>query len=94
MKHFIIQIERTERIQSMSRAGVLFFRHVFESGDRKKIAKQPSDVSDLHIIRDIPYLNDNEQGHLLDIYSLTDAPDDAPVMINIHGGGLPASLIW
>ncbi len=75
----------------MSRAGVLFFRHVFESGDRKRIAKQPSDVSDLHIIRDIPYLNDDEQGHLLDIYSLKDAPEDAPVMINIHGGGLFAS---
>ena len=75
----------------MSKIGVLFWRHVFESGDAKRLAKQKQDLSDLHILRDIPYLPDGEQGHLLDIYALPNLPDSAPVLVNIHGGGLFAS---
>ncbi len=75
----------------MSKIGVLFWRHVFESGDAKRLAKQRQDLSDLRIIQDIPYLPDGEQGHLLDIYELPNLPDDAPVLVNIHGGGLFAS---
>lgn len=72
----------------MSKSGVLIWRHIFESGDAKRLAAQVQDLSDLHIIRDIPYINDNEQGHLFDIYELPDLPADAPVFVNIHGGGL------
>ena len=43
------------------------------------------------IEKDIPYLPDGDRGHLLDIYRLPDADESAPVMINIHGGGLFAS---
>lgn len=75
----------------MSRLGVLLWRHLFESGDRKRLAAQVQDLSDLHIIRDMPYLNDGEQGHLFDIYELPGLPEDAAVLINIHGGGLFAS---
>ncbi len=75
----------------MSKLGVLFWRHIFESGDEKRLAQQVQDLSDLHIIRDIPYIDDNEQGHLFDLYELPDLPDDAPVFVNIHGGGLFAS---
>ncbi len=75
----------------MSKLGVLIWRHIFESGDAKRLAKQTQDLSDLHIVRDLPYLDDGEQGHLFDIYELPDLPDDAPVLINIHGGGLFAS---
>lgn len=75
----------------MSKLGVLLWRHIFESGDAKRLAKQVQDLSDLHIVRDLPYLNDGEQGHLFDLYELPDLPDDAPVLINIHGGGLFAS---
>ena len=75
----------------MSKAGVLIWRHIFESGDAKRLALQVQDISDLHIIRDIPYINDGEQGHLADIYELPDLPDEAPVFFNIHGGGLFAS---
>ena len=75
----------------MSKLGCLVWRYLFESGDKKRLAKQVQDLSDLHIVKDVPYLPDSEQGHLLDIYELPDLPDDAPVMVNIHGGGLFAS---
>ncbi len=75
----------------MSKLGVLIWRYIFESGDAKRLAKQVQDLSDLNIIRDLPYLDDGEQGHLFDIYELPGLPEDAPVLINIHGGGLFAS---
>ncbi|MBR3359004.1 MAG: alpha/beta hydrolase [Solobacterium sp.] len=75
----------------MSKLGVLFWRHVFESGDSKRLAQQVQDLTDLHIIRDIPYIDDGEQGHLFDLYELPGLDRNAPVMINIHGGGLFAS---
>lgn len=75
----------------MSKLGVLLWRHIFESGDAKRLTKQIQDLSDLHIVRDLPYRNDGEQGHLFDLYELPGLPDDAPVLINIHGGGLFAS---
>lgn len=72
----------------MSKLGVLIWRYIFESGDEKRLAKQVQDLSDLKITRDLAYINDNERGHLFDIYELRDLPENAPVMINIHGGGL------
>lgn len=75
----------------MSKLGVLIWRHIFESGDRKRLARQVQDLSDLHIVRDLPYLNDGDQGHLFDLYELPGLPEDAPVLVNIHGGGLFAS---
>ena len=75
----------------MSKLGVLIWRYIFESGDAKRLKQQVQDLSDLNIIRDLPYLNDGDQGHLFDLYVLHDCPDDAPVLINIHGGGLFAS---
>ena len=75
----------------MSKFGVLAWRKIFESGDAKRLAKQQQNLDDLNLILDIPYLDDDEQGHLLDIYELHDLPEDAPVLIDIHGGGLFAS---
>ena len=75
----------------MSKIGVLLWRHIFESGDARRLAKQVQDLRDLTIIRDIPYLDDGERGHLLDRYERPGLPDQAPVLINIHGGGLFAS---
>lgn len=75
----------------MSKLGVLIWRYLFESGDAKRLAKQVQDLSDLCIHRDLKYIDDGEQGHLFDIYELPELPDDAPVLINIHGGGLFAS---
>ena len=75
----------------MSKIGTLIWRWVFESGDKKRLAKQVQDLSDLRLTRDIPYLDDGDQGHLFDIYELPNLPDDAPVVVNIHGGGLFAS---
>lgn len=75
----------------MSKTGVLIWRHIFESGDEKRISQQHPDISSLEIVRDIPYIDDAERGHLLDIYRRKDGSADDPVMINIHGGGLFAS---
>ena len=75
----------------MSKIGVLLWRKLFESGDAKRLAKQIQDLSDLDIQRDIAYLPDGDRGHLLDIYRSKGASPDAPLAINIHGGGLFAS---
>ena len=71
----------------MSKLGVLIWRYLFESGDAKRLAKQVQDLSDLQIVRDLPYIDDGEQGHLFDLYELPGLPADAPVLVNIHGGG-------
>lgn len=75
----------------MSKIGVLLWRKLFESGDAKRLAKQIQDLSDLEIQRDIAYLPDGDRGHLLDIYRSKGVATDAPLVINIHGGGLFAS---
>ena len=75
----------------MSKLGVLFWRKIFESGDAKRLSRQMQDLSDLVIKKDIPYLPDGDRGHLLDVYRLPDTDETAPVIINIHGGGLFAS---
>ena len=75
----------------MSKIGVLLWRKLFESGDAKRLATQIQDLSDLDIQRDIAYLPDGDQGHLLDIYRSKTSDMDAPLVINIHGGGLFAS---
>ncbi len=81
----------------MSKRGVLIWRKIFESGDEKRIGRQKTecpefaDLSDLRIEKDYAYIDDGNQGHLFDIYSLKGCPEDAPVLINIHGGGLFAS---
>ncbi|MBO6159810.1 MAG: alpha/beta hydrolase [Firmicutes bacterium] len=75
----------------MSKRAVKLWRQVFESGDEKRLAGQIQDLSDLVIHKDIPYLPDGDRGHLLDIYERPELSEDAPVMVNIHGGGLFAS---
>ena len=75
----------------MSKVGVLAWRKIFETNDARRLAKQVQDTSDLEIVRDIAYVGDGDRGHLLDVYRLPDAPADAPVVVNIHGGGLFAS---
>ena len=75
----------------MSKLGVLLWRKIFESGDARRIAGFKQDNSDLVIQKDIPYLDDGDRGHLLDLYRLPETDESAPVMINIHGGGLFAS---
>ena len=75
----------------MSKAGALLWRTIFETNDARRLAKQAQDTSDLSIERDIAYIDDGDRGHLFDVYRLPDAPADAPVVVNIHGGGLFAS---
>lgn len=75
----------------MLKLGVLIWWYIFESGDAKRLATQVQDLSDLQITRDIPYIDDGEQGHLFDIYQKPGLDETAPVLINIHGGGLFAS---
>lgn len=39
------------------------------------------------VMTDIPYLDDGEKDHLLDVYGITEGMEKTPVIIEIHGGG-------
>lgn len=57
-----------------------------EKMDAKRIASQ-TEPEGLVKILDIPYINDGEKAHLLDIYYPENTMDKLPVIIDIHGGG-------
>lgn len=54
--------------------------------DAKRIASQ-TEPEGLEKILDIPYIDDGEKAHLLDIYYPLHTTEKLPVMIDIHGGG-------
>lgn len=57
-----------------------------EAAERDKIQKMPDGIT---IQTDIPYINDGNKAHLMDIYRPEGSQDTTlPVVINIHGGGL------
>lgn len=74
-----------------SKLMALFGRFLFETNDARRMSKQNCDTSDLSIITDIHYISDDMPEHMLDIYRPKGAPDELPVIVNIHGGGLFAS---
>ena len=65
----------------------LFWKNT-ERMDNKRIASQ-TPTPGIKAICDIPYINDGERAHLLDIYypESTKETDRLPVIIDIHGGG-------
>ena len=54
--------------------------------DAKRIASQTEPEGFVKIL-DIPYIDDGEKGHLLDIYYPEGTTENLPVIIDIHGGG-------
>ena len=54
--------------------------------DAKRIASQ-TEPEGLVKILDIPYIDDGEKAHLLDIYYPEGTTEKLPVIIDIHGGG-------
>lgn len=54
--------------------------------DQKRIASQ-TPTPGIEQIVDIPYIDDGEKGHLLDIYYPEGTKTPLPVIIDIHGGG-------
>lgn len=57
-----------------------------EKMDAKRIASQ-TEPEGLIKILDIPYIDDGEKAHLLDIYYPEGTTEKLPVIIDIHGGG-------
>ena len=57
-----------------------------EKMDAKRIASQ-TEPEGLTKILDIPYIDDGEKAHLLDIYYPEGTTEKLPVIIDIHGGG-------
>ena len=57
-----------------------------EKMDAKRIASQ-TEPEGLVKILDIPYVDDGEKAHLLDIYYPEGTTEKLPVIIDIHGGG-------
>jgi hypothetical protein len=45
----------------MSKLGCLVWRWLFQSGDKKRLAKQVQDLSDLQITRDLAYADDGDR---------------------------------
>lgn len=54
--------------------------------DQKRIDSQ-TPTPGIRQILDIPYIEDGEKGHLLDLYYPEEADGKLPVIIDIHGGG-------
>lgn len=54
-------------------------------GDAKKHEKQTPPV--VEEVKDIPYLDDGNRYHLLDVYYPENTTEKLPVIIDIHGGG-------
>lgn len=57
-----------------------------EKMDAKRIASQ-TEPEGLQQFLDIPYIDDGEKAHLLDIYYSEGTVEKLPVIIDIHGGG-------
>lgn len=57
-----------------------------EKEDAKRIASQ-TEPDNCEKILDIPYINDGERAHLLDVYYPKGTTEKLPVIIDIHGGG-------
>ena len=57
-------------------------RHV--DAKRMKTEKYPNGIKEF---RDIPYIEDGNMYHLLDVYVPDDAGTKLPVIIDVHGGG-------
>lgn len=57
-----------------------------DKSDKKRIASQ-TPTHGIEQIVDIPYIDDGEKAHLLDIYYPQGATEKLPVIIDIHGGG-------
>lgn len=57
-----------------------------EKSDNKRLAKQllPGGIT---AVCDVPYVNDGERGHLLDVYYPENTTGKLPVLIDVHGGG-------
>lgn len=62
-----------------------FWKNV-EKADNKRIASQ-TPTSHIEQICDIPYVDDGEKGHLLDIYYPEGTTEKLPVILDVHGGG-------
>ncbi len=59
---------------------------ITERNDNKRMAKQALPEGILQD-NDIPYLDDGNKMHMLDVYYPEGAYEDLPVIIDIHGGG-------
>ena len=51
-----------------------------------RIAANPNPYG-VHILRDIPYLEDGQAEHLLDVYAPDRSGTPLPVIVEMHGGG-------
>lgn len=58
----------------------------WEERDNKILAAQALPAGITEEV-DIPYMNDGQRGHLLDVYYTEDVKEKLPVIIDIHGGG-------
>ncbi|MCR5541266.1 MAG: alpha/beta hydrolase [Ruminococcus sp.] len=69
---------------------VKVFKYIFETEERS-ILRNGIDRNGLEVTKNIPYVDDGNGFHLLDVYKRKGASDKAPVIFHIHGGGLFAS---
>lgn len=62
------------------------FWKAIEKSDNKRLSGQ-TPPSGLTQVQDIPYVDDSDSFHLLDVYYPEGTVDKLPVVIDIHGGG-------
>ncbi len=70
------------------RFAAFIFKTVTTHLDNKRLKQQKDNHEDLHISKDLAYINDKNRYHLLDVYERKDKTGKEPVILVIHGGGL------
>ena len=62
------------------------FWGITEKGDEKRLNRQTPPAG-ITCVSDVPYINDNQRSHLLDVYYPENTSSNLPTIIDIHGGG-------
>lgn len=63
-----------------------FVWKIVELADNKRLSRQEKQDGVVEIC-DIPYIDDGEKGHLLDVYYPEEHEGKLPLIIDVHGGG-------
>ncbi len=75
-------------LEKIDKSVISRIKNIMGYADSKRLEDLAYDDSFISKQVDLSYINDDKQGHLLDIYSMKGQHKNTPVIVNVHGGGL------